>query len=336
MANIQDVSVGFKKESVFGTPVTVDRWLEFTDESLDYKWEPKQGGGLRVGSGVALGSKRSHPTGQGSGDFTVPLTSKGMGTLLELALGTSGSTLVSGTTYQQNHTINTASLMPSATIQKGIVDAGGTVHPYTFAGCVCSGFEIAVPQNDIATLKTSWDIRSLATATAYTSPSYPSGGVQFDWGMAAPAYAGTLTMPTTTAIASGTTAVSNVRDFTLSVNNNLTTDRFNMGQSGLKAKQVQGVREISGSITVEYTDDVLRDAHLGKTSAPLTVTMTSTESLSSGYSTFQIVLPQVWITGVMPKVNGGNLVTTTFSFDATYNGTDNPLTCCVRTADNAL
>jgi hypothetical protein len=185
-------------------------------------------------------------------------------------------------------------------------------------------------------MKTSWDIRSLVTATAYTSPTYPAGGVQFDWAMGAPAYGGTLTMPTATVLATGTTAITNVRDFTLTVANNLTTDRFNMGGGGLKAKQVQGIRAISGSITVEYTDDVLRDAHLTKTPAPLTLTMTSTESLSAGFSTFQITLPQVWVTGVMPKVNGGNLVTTTFNFEATSNGTDAALTVSVRTSDAAL
>ena len=335
MANVQDVSVGWKKETTFGTAVTVDRWLEFDDESLDYGWEAKQGDSLRVGSGVALGSRRSWPTGTGGGDITVPLTSKGMGTLLELAFGQGASTLVSGSTYQQNFTL-VDGLLPSATIQKGLVDAAGTVHPYTFAGCSCSGFEINIPQAGIATLKTSWDLRSLSTATAYAAPSYPSGGVQFDWGMAAPAYAGTLTAPTTNALASGTTAIANVRDFNLKVDNKLATDRYNMGQAGLKAKQVPGRREISGSITVEYTDDVLRDAMLGKTAAPLTVTMTSAESLSTGFSTFQLVLPQIWVTGALPKVNGGNLITTSFAFTATDNGTVEPLYCCLRSSDTAL
>lgn len=335
MANIQDVSIGWKKESVFGTAVTVDRWLEFDDESLDYNWAAKQGGSLRVGSGVALGSRRSWPVGTGGGDFSLPLTSKGLGTLLELAMGTSASNLVSGTTYQQNHTLING-ILPSATIQKGIVDASGTVHPYTFAGCTCTGFEISVPNAEIATLKTSWDIRSLATATAYTAPSYPSGGVQFDWGMAAPAAGGTLTVPTTTVIASGATALTNVRDFTVAVDNAVAADRYNMGAAGLKAQQVPGVRAITGSITVEYTDDVLRDAHLSKTAMPLTLTMVSGESLSTGYSTLQVVLPQVWITGQMPKVNGGNLVTTTFTFDATGNGTNSPLYIVLRTSDSAL
>lgn len=336
MANIQDVSIGWKKESVFGTAVTVDRWLEFDDESLDYNWEAKQGGSLRVGSGgVALGSRRSYPTGTGGGDFTLPLTSKGMGTLLELAMGTSASSVVSGSTYQQVHTLSSGNL-PSATIQKAIVDASGAVHPYTFAGCTCSGFEISVPQADIATLKTSWDIRSLATATAYATPTYPSGGVQFDWGMASPAAGGTLTVPTSTAIASGTTALTNVRDFSLSLATTLAADRYNMGQGGLKAQQAAGGRVPSGTITVEYTDDVLRDAHLGKTSMPLTLTMVSGESLSSGFSTFQIVLPQIWITGPLPKVNGGNLPTTTFAWEATKDATNAPLYIVLRTSDSAL
>ena len=334
MANIADVSVGFKKETVYGTPVTVDRWLEFLDESLDYKIEEKQAQTLRVGaSAVDLGSRRSWPTKQGSGDFTVPLMSKGMGTLFELIMGTSVSTLVSGTTYQQNHTLGSG-LLPSATIQKGLVMADGTVAPFTFAGAVCSGFEISVTP-DASTLKTSWDLRSLATATAYATPSYPTG-VMFDWSQAAPAYSGTLTMPTTTALATGTTAITNVRDFSVAVSHGLAADRFNMGGSGLKAKPVPGRRTITGSITVEYTDAVLRDAHLNSTANPLTLTLTSAETLSTGTSQFQITLPQTYITGQMPKVNGGNLITTQFSFAATFNGTDAPITASIRTADTAL
>lgn len=337
MANIQDVSVGWKKETTFGTAVTVDRWMEFLDESLDFSREIKQGAGLRVGNGgVARANRRSSPTSSGSGDITLELFSKGMGTLLELAMGTSVSTVVSGSTYQQNHTLIDG-LLPSATIQKGLVDAAGTVHPYTFNGATCTGFEINVPNADVATLKTSWDIRQVVTATAYAAPSYASGGVRFDWGMASVGYGGTLTTPTTTALATGTTALTNVRSISIAVDNGLAGDRYNMGNSGLKAKQVPGVRAITGSIEVEYTDDVLRDAFLNDTVNPLTLTLTSAEALSTGTSQFQVTLPAVYLDSALPKVNGGNLITTTYTFTALDNLTaSDPMWCSIRTSDSAL
>jgi hypothetical protein len=37
MATTQDSSVGFLKESTYGTGVTPSRWLEFISETLDWQ-----------------------------------------------------------------------------------------------------------------------------------------------------------------------------------------------------------------------------------------------------------------------------------------------------------
>ena len=337
MAAISDVSVGWKTEVTYGTGVVVDRWMEFLDESLDYQREIKQGMGLRVGAGrIPRATRRVSPTKSGSGDLSLELYSKGMGTLLQHAMGTSVSTLVSGTTYQQNHSLING-LLPSLTIQKGLVMSDGTVAPYTFAGCVVSEFEINVPFQGIATMKTKFDIRSVATATGYTAPTYASGGVLFHWGDAAVTIGGTVTAATTTAIATGGTAVTNIRDFTLKVNNGIANDRFLMGAGGLKAKPVPGIASATGTITVEYSDAVMRDALLADTSLPIVLTITSTEALSTGFSTFQIYLAECRLDGVLPQANAGKLINTTYAFTVLDNSVaTNPVMITTRTADTAL
>ena len=115
----------------------------------------KQGAGIRVGSKVARSGRRRHET-QAKGDLTVELTSKGLGTLLQTCFGTGVSTLVSGSTYQQNFTLGTGATPPSMTVQKGLVRADGTVDPYTYNGGVVDSFEIDCPQGDIAKLKASF------------------------------------------------------------------------------------------------------------------------------------------------------------------------------------
>lgn len=335
MAAQSDVSVGYKAETTYGTAVTVDRWLGLLDESFDYKLEAKQGKALYVGaSGVPVASRRFVPTKQGSGDLTVEAVSKGMGTLWRAALGSGTSTLVSGTTYQQWFTLGDACI--PLTIQKGLVDYSGTVNPYTFAGCVATGFEFSVPHTDVASLKVGFDVQAVSTATAYASPSYASDPTLYHWGMAAITVGGTVTVPTATTLATGGTAITNGKDFSVSVDHGVDASTFRMGGSGLKAKPVPGERAITGSLTVDYTDNVLRDALLADTAVPITVTLTSTESLSSGYATLQIVIPEAHIDGDLPKANGGKAISTTYKWTGLYNETDAPLYVVLRTADSAL
>lgn len=338
MANQQDVSVGWKKETTYGTPVTVDRWAEILNPPFDYVPEVVQGEGLRVGAGgVARSSRRVVPTSQGSGEVELELFTKGLGTLFELAMGEGSSTLVSGTAYQQLFTL-VDGLMPSATIQVGLPDATGTVQPYTYGGCTCQSFELNVPQSGIATFKTAWHARSLATGTALATPSYPSGGSLLHWGLASVTYGGTVTGPTSTTLASGGTEILNVRDFSLSVAHNLAGDRFNMGASGLPAQPIPGRREITGTVTVEYSDNVLRDAYLNQTGAPMVLTLAASgEALSTGVATVQVVLSDVYVDGSLPKANGGELITTQFAFTALDDETaSEPLWIAVRTSDTAL
>ena len=96
---LQDASIGYKAESVYGTPVVVDRFVEFVDES--FEWDPKrvQGQGIRVGSKVARSAMRVTTQTSAKGDMTVEMTSKGLGTLLAACMGAGASTLVAGTTY---------------------------------------------------------------------------------------------------------------------------------------------------------------------------------------------------------------------------------------------
>src|SRR4051794_14356687 len=137
MASTQDCSVGIGVESTYKTGVTPTRWYEFVSETFDWRKSIKQGQGLRVGARVDRSGRRVVPTADGGGDLVLECASKGMGLLWQAALGTGASTLVSGSVQQQLFTLGDAPA--SLTIQKGLVEAGGTVDPYTFLGCMVAG-----------------------------------------------------------------------------------------------------------------------------------------------------------------------------------------------------
>lgn len=337
MATTQDVQIGHVNESTYGTAVTVTRFLEPVEESFKWNKNTVQGKGMRVGSRVARGARRVITRSDVTGDVTYELTSKGMGLFWQSALGTGASTLVSGTTYQHNFTPTTTNaVMPSLTVQKGIVASDGTSYPHTFAGMCCTEWEISAPNADIATVKASYDGRSVATATALATASYVTTPSLYHFAQAAVTYGGSVTAPTTTALATGGTAVSNVRSFSVKCQNNLTTDRFNFGGAGLKTQPTVGLREITGSMTIEYVDNVARDAFIADTANPMTVTFTSTETLSTGTATFQIVMPEIRLDGDLPEANGTDLVTVEVPFTVLDNLTATPLYIVLRTADSTL
>lgn len=332
MATPQDVSLGFGTESTYKTGVTPTRWPEFTEESLNWDKSIKQGVGLRVGARVARSGRRVVTSAQGSGDFTMEATSKGMGLLWSYALGSGTSTLVSGTTYQQVFTLGDA---PSSfTLQKGQVRADGTVDPYTFLGSMVSQWQFNFPNDDIASLTMSIDAGDLTTATAYAAPSYAASPTLFHFAGGSIS-TGTLTAPTSTALASAATPLAYVRGGSVSCNHNLSS-RFSFGGAGRKDKPTVGLREISGSMDVEYNSTTFRDAVINETPMCLVLTFTGA-ALSTGTETLQVVLPEVKFDNQLPQTNGTDLVVQSMNFAVLDNLTAaQPIWVVTRTSDNAL
>ena len=327
MTTPQDCSVGLGVESVYGTAVARTRWFEFLDESFNFVKNVKQGVGLRVGSRVARSGRRVVASAEGSGDLTIEAVTKGLGLLWQLGLGSGTSTLVSAGLYQQVFTLGDA--MPSATIQKGIPRADGTVDAYTFTGCMVESLTIDCPNADNVKVKTSWNAKDMTTATAYTAPSYATGPSVFTFAHGA-VYSGALTAPTATALGSAATPVASIRSGSITIKHNLKTDRYNCGGGGRKEKPFAGIREISGSLVAEYADAAFRDAIVNDTS------MTLVKTFTAGADVLQIVIPDVRFDGDTVKAS-----TDLAMQDIKWTGLDGltaaqPIWIVCRTADTAL
>lgn len=327
MTTPQDCSVGLGVESVYGTAVARTRWFEFLDESFGFVKNVKQGVGLRVGSRVARSGRRVVASAEGSGDLTIEAVTKGLGLLWQLGLGSGTSTLVSAGLYQQVFTLG--DVMPSATIQKGIPRADGTVDAYTFSGCMVESLTIDCPNADNVKVKTSWNAKDMTTATAYTAPSYATGPSVFTFAHGA-VYSGALTAPTATALGSAATPVASIRSGSITIKHSLKTDRYNCGGGGRKEKPFAGVREISGSMVAEYADTAFRDAIVNDTS------MTLVKTFTSGADVLQIVIPDVRFDGDIVKAS-----TDLAMQELKWTGLDGltaaqPIWIVCRTADTAL
>jgi hypothetical protein len=335
MVTPYDSSINVKAEVTYGTYVAPTRAYEYTDEGFDWKPTRKQGEGLRVSSRVARSGRRVTTTVQGEGSLEVEATTKGLSTLLDAALGTSTATLVSGTTYQHNFTLGDAPA--SLTIQKSVPDSTATVRAHSFLGCMVSSWSLAVDNDDIVKLSFDFDIRDLDTAQTFAALTYPTTPSLYHFGQGAATYSGTVTVPTTTAIGTGGTAATDIRDFKLDVNNNLATDRFNLGAAGKKAKPTVGIRDITGSFTAEYSANGYRDDFIADTERAIVVTCTSTEALSVGFATLQVVLPAVKLDSGIPISNNGDFITVEHQFTVLDNlVAAQPIYVVLRTADSTV
>lgn len=314
-----DCSVGLKKETTYGTAVTVDRFPEFVDES--FAWNPTfvQGVGMRVGSRLARSGRRVLAKQSAGGDLNVELLSKGLGPLLEALFGTAVSTAVPAQSgvFQQLYTPTTTDPLNSYTIQKGIPTlGGGAATPMTFLGAVCTSGEFSASNSDIVKLKTSWDAKEVKTDIAYAAPSYVVGGELFHFAEGAITIGGSQTPPTTTALATGGTVAATIEDFSVSFDNKIDDGGFTLGGGGKRVrKPVVGLADAKGKVTAEYSDTILRDAYLNQTPLALTLTFTSPTVIgATAHPVLQIHLPDIRLEGELPKSAAGSPVKQSIDF----------------------
>jgi len=315
-----DGQLGLKVESFFGTGVTPDYFPEANSVALSAEPTWAQGNGMRVGQRINYGDRRVLVKKSVGGSFELDLFSKGNGKLIQAALGGAGtSTLIAGSAYQQLFTPTTTDYLSSYTIQVGIPPlGGGAVLPHTFVGMLCSGFELTGGNADVGKIKFNWVGKDLVTGTALATASYVSGVEELSFVGGTVGLGGTMTVPTTTALSSGTTATVNVVDINLTYDNGLDTGGFNFGGGGLLSrKPALGRRMISGSMTVEYTDNTLRDAWLAGTSLPLSIKYASPTVISgSSYPTVEFDMPAIKLNSEIPEVTAsGDVITTSIDFE---------------------
>lgn len=342
MSSVLDHTIGLSVESTFGTAAVETRWFELLAGSVsEFDPEVKQGTGLRVGSVVPRSGRRRNGLGSGTMTIKCELYSKGFGLLLSLCLPTSVSTLVSGSTFQQLHTmVQTGISLKSATIQAGVIDTTGTSRPHRYTGATVSKWTLDIPapdSDDAVTLEVVFDLRRAPdTATALTAPVMPTTPtIYLPRDVAAVTYAGTVVVPTTTALASGGTAVTYWRAIKIECDNAL-AQRPNLSAY---AQPSSGLKEPTISADIEYADNVLRDAFLAQTQNSFSVTLTTPEALSTGFAQYQIVAPAVMINaGATPTFSDGEVAMFEGLEFAVLDGlvAGSPLYVVARSADMAL
>ena len=315
--------LGIAAETTFNNAVTVTRFYEFTSENIQFQKKTAVGMGLRAGGQLPRSQRRVVTTTDVSGDFTLDLPTRGLGLLLAQAMGTSPSpTTVTTGVYSYTFTLGDV-YGRSFTAQVGVPQYGGTVTPKTVAGTKIQNFELAVASGGIATGKFAIDAASMTTGTSLASASYSATTNLFQFAQGAITVDGS--------------SVANVKDFSITVDNTLKQDRYNLGSSGIKAEQViNGFRKISGKLTAEFTDTAFFTKYYNDTTTALVLTFTGATIAGGQTEKLSITIPAVKFNGDTPNVPGPGVIDLGMTFEAYDDGTNQPLTIFYQTADSSL
>lgn len=336
-----DAQLGFKAETVWGTAVTVDKFVEFNSESLTNEPTFLEPTGLRPGVKHKRASRVRISRRTITGDVQLEVATRGMGTLWKHALASgAGSTpvqIASTTAYKQIHTPG-GFVGFGLTMQVGRPQPDGVVKPFTYAGCKVSSWEFSLTDSEVPTLTLNVDGRSEATATALATASYSSTATVFDFSQA------TLTLGGTAATASGLTEVTSgvnvttiVTEFNCSGETPMANERFGLGNAGLKAEQLENdTPTITGTLTAEFNKAEFYDVFTANTTLPLVLTLAGDDAGGGNLDTLQFLFPAVKIKAAAPTVEGPDVVAMNIDFEAYADGTNPVVQILVISKDTTL
>jgi hypothetical protein len=325
-----DAQLGYKLETAVGTAVTVDKFLEFNAETFDFDPGFIEPEGLRAGTKFKRGSRLVQSRKMVSGGIDLNYATRLMGGLWKLALGSSVTTptvVTAGQSFSQVH--QTGDLLgKSATFQIGRPEPSTqVVKPHTIFGCKCTGWEWSVADNETAKFHLDFDGWDEATATALATAAYLSPVGEFNFSQASAfSIGGTIGGANPLTYTGGTAVQAIVKSISFSGDNALATERFGLGNAGVKKEQLEnGIPTITGSLEAEYLQSEWYAPFKANTSTSLNLKLEGgVIGTSTDKDTIEFIVPQIRIKNVTPQVSGPDLVSSTVEFEVYSDGTNNP------------
>lgn len=317
--------LGVKKETTYGTAVTVDRFFEFTSESMKLDTGRAESRGLRTGQ-RAPRSDRFVPYALGaSGGISFDVLSKGFGIWLEHMLGTVATAGPTDTAYTHTGTVGTL-CGKSFTLQvnRPFGACGDTPQAFTWEGGKISKWELSLSTEGV--LSASFDLvcEDETTATALATASYPASAEIFSW------VGGKCTV--------GGVAVD-VKSWKVSVDNKLDDSRIYLRENTRRKEPVESdYREISAEFVLDFDDLTMYNRFKSATAAGALalVELQATSATLIGTTTYprvKVTLPAARFDEDSVAVGGTDVLEQSVKVTGLYDGTASPISVAYTTAD---
>lgn len=313
MARVGDLTFAVGKESTVGTAVSPTRRFEVVDENLKLTID-------RIESKALKNSRRFLSTAGWAagvrsveGDFTMEVPSAGFGTLLRALLGAPSTTTDTPVAGLNQHTFNSNTSLDgeSLTCEIARTDVTGDQVKFTYSGVALTQAEFAASVGEFVTAKFTVDgFDETAAIAAPTTASYPSSTP--------------LVFTGATMKLDGT--VTQIKACNIKFDTGRKGDRYYLG-SNLKAAQVEaGLRDVSGTIDVEFNDLSLYQKYTNGTPAELTfVFNTQTKLVGANYGQLIITVYSARFDGETPTSNGNDIIMQSIPFKALDDGSSSSI-----------
>lgn len=284
--------IGYAKESTWGTPVTVTRFIPVLASSLTKEIESTKSAAVYGGRRVRTPALEARTNVTVGGDVQHEVYDESIGLLLEAMFG--GVQTTGAGPY--THTF-TPGALPSLTVQEGLDANDATIYPFTFEGMKVSEWELAAAVGEVATLGVTMVGEDMLTATSLETASYDAG-------------------LTPLVFTNGHVQVDDAdvcaNSITITGSNSLKDDRRCIGGGGLinEPVEVAGYRDYMATVEVEFADLTEYNLFLNATIAELELQLTdgATHSLT--------VTMNGRFTGSKPVLAAADLTPQTLTFEA--------------------
>jgi hypothetical protein len=334
-----DAQFGMKMESVVGTQVTPDRFFEITDFTATVNPTYISSDGIRAGKRFKRIAQVGISKKTVQGDLTMPLTKKNMGVWMKLLMGSTASAALDGSSipYKQVHIPGGTMRGLSATFQAGKPEAGtGTVQPFTYRGVKVTDWSVDINDGAETTLKLTFDGWDEDAATGLASASYVASNDTWNF-----ADVTTFTLggtPTTgggeVTIGSATAVTSVVKSFSLKGALSLTTDRYGVGNAGIKKEQIEkDFMVITGEFSGEFDKTAFYTPFAAGTTVPIQIDHVGVNLEAGKPELFSIIIPAAKLSAYSADVSGTDIVSAKGTFTVYDDEANAPLQIKIRSTD---
>jgi hypothetical protein len=321
-----DSYLGTKTEAAVGTLLAPTQFFAFNSAELTSDPTYIENSGIMNGARFKDINQTGIARRSASGKMEIPVMMNGFGWWMKHILGSTANPVIDVTTaFKQIHTPGGLKGL-SFTAQVGKPQpSDGTVKIRTYMGCKISDWDLAFADNAITTLGMTvdaWNEDQAQTLPTITYPVQPAGAagvaggafnfshvnafttVNNDAGTAVTSAGGLMS------VTGGVAVPSVVTKLTLSGKASLATDRYGLGNAGVKKEQLENdFFTITGAFEGEYDAATWETPFAAGSTIALQVTSTGPQIAATGKNyKLDIVIPAAKITKAPAPVSGPDIV----------------------------
>jgi hypothetical protein len=316
--------IGIEGTATYGTYAPPTRAYEFTGEGLDYNPERINSAAWQAGQRVISSSRWKPGQVAVAGNVDLEVASKNFGIWFKHALGACTTTTTGTITPTKLHTCTLGDLLGlSMTVQVGIEDTGGTVNPLSFLGCKVNTLDFKCAVGELLTISVGLIGQDMVTNQSLGTAGYADSPELFSFVEGTLAVAGT----------GGTANPIPVRDFSMSINNQLPTDDYILGSALMREPTEPALREITGTMDADFASLMEFNRFKNANEATLTALFKTSTAIETGLYPQVLITANVRYDGETPKVSGVEQTRQPIAYTVTAPASGEPISVAYQSSD---